>query len=115
MRPSEIFLRVPSRVENAHGRREGNIRLAGLWDLGGGQSAYFESGSFKLIVIPEPSVCALMSVFLLAAFRRRRSLVGGRFGRADKLLKGKAGGMGPSRRMSFREAKNAAGVTGGVF
>ncbi|MCH8512118.1 MAG: PEP-CTERM sorting domain-containing protein [Kiritimatiellae bacterium] len=48
-------------VENAH-------------DLGDGRSAYFEEGSLKLVVIPEPGTLVLLGIALgtLAIFRRRK-------------------------------------------
>jgi autotransporter-associated beta strand protein/T5SS/PEP-CTERM-associated repeat protein len=55
-----------------------NFGESNAYDLGDGKSAYFESGSFRLIVVPEPSVCALISFSLLAAaLGRRRPTDGG--------------------------------------
>jgi autotransporter-associated beta strand protein len=53
-----------------------NLGAANAFDLGGGKSAYFSTGSLMLHVIPEPSSAALFAIALLAAgslrTRRRR-------------------------------------------
>jgi hypothetical protein len=51
----------------------GNNSLGTAYDLGGGRSAYFEEGSLKLVVIPEPRAALLGGLGLLALLRRRRS------------------------------------------
>jgi autotransporter-associated beta strand protein len=50
-----------------------NFGLANAYDLGGGKSAYFESGSMNLVVIPEPRAALLGGLGLLALLRRRRA------------------------------------------
>jgi autotransporter-associated beta strand protein len=49
-----------------------NFGSANAYDLGGGKSAYFESGSLNLVVIPEPRAALLGGLGLLALLRRRR-------------------------------------------
>lgn len=49
-----------------------NLGLANAFDLGDGRKAYFEAGSLKLVVIPEPSVVLLGGLGALALLRRRR-------------------------------------------
>jgi fibronectin-binding autotransporter adhesin len=50
-----------------------NFGLANAYDLGGGRSAYFQSGSLQLVVIPEPSVTALIGALGgILLLRRRR-------------------------------------------
>jgi fibronectin-binding autotransporter adhesin len=43
------------------------------FDIGGGRSAYFQSGSLQLVVIPEPGAALLGGLGLLALLRRRRN------------------------------------------
>jgi fibronectin-binding autotransporter adhesin len=50
-----------------------NFGLANAYSLGGGKSAYFESGSLNLVVIPEPRAALLGGLGLLALLRRRRA------------------------------------------
>jgi hypothetical protein len=49
-----------------------NNNLVNAFDIGGGRSAYFEEGSLRLVVIPEPSTVLLGGLGLLALIRRRR-------------------------------------------
>ena len=49
-----------------------NVGLGNAFDLGGGRSAYFQSGSLQVVVIPEPSAALLGGLSLLALLRRRR-------------------------------------------
>lgn len=42
------------------------------FNIGGGRSAYFQSGNLQLVVIPEPSAALLGGLGLLALLRRRR-------------------------------------------
>ena len=49
-----------------------NLGSANAFDLGSGKSAYFESGSLKLVVVPEPSALLLGVIGSLALLRRRR-------------------------------------------
>jgi len=51
-----------------------NFGAANAFDIGGGRSAYFQNGSLQLVVVPEPSAWALLTVSLtiLIIFRRRR-------------------------------------------
>jgi autotransporter-associated beta strand protein len=49
-----------------------NVGLGNAFDLGGGRSAYFQSGSLQIVVIPEPSAALLGGLSLLALLRRRR-------------------------------------------
>lgn len=50
-----------------------NIGVAYAHDLGGGRKAYFEEGSLKLVVIPEPAAALLGGIGCLMLLRRRRS------------------------------------------
>jgi autotransporter-associated beta strand protein len=49
-----------------------NFGLENAYDLGGGKSAYFQSGSLQLVVIPETSSLILGGLGLLSILRRRR-------------------------------------------
>ena len=49
-----------------------NFGLANALSLGGGRSAYFNSGSLQVVVIPEPGAALLGGVGMLALLRRRR-------------------------------------------
>ena len=49
-----------------------NFGLANAQPLDGGRSAYFDSGSLQLVVIPEPSVALLGGLGLFFLLRRRR-------------------------------------------
>ena len=49
-----------------------NFGLANAQPLDGGRSAYFDSGSLQLVVIPEPSVALLGGLGLFVLLRRRR-------------------------------------------
>jgi hypothetical protein len=49
-----------------------NFGLANAYDLGGGKSAYFQSGSMNLVVIPEPRAALLGGLGMLVLLRRRR-------------------------------------------
>lgn len=42
-------------------------------DLGNGKSAYFESGSLTVVVVPEPAAALLGGIGMLALLRRRRN------------------------------------------
>ena len=48
-----------------------NLGLANAVSIGGGKSAYFESGSLNLVVIPEPSAALLGGLGMLVLLRRR--------------------------------------------
>lgn len=51
-----------------------NLGLANAYGIGGGRSAYFQSGSLQLVVVPEPSTAALLGgLGALALLRRRRA------------------------------------------
>ena len=53
-----------------------NWGAANAFDLGGGKSAYFEQGSLRVMVVPEPSVVGLVALgatALLLRFRRPRA------------------------------------------
>jgi autotransporter-associated beta strand protein len=50
----------------------GNFGSGSAADIGGGRTAYFQSGSLQLVVIPEPSTALLGAIGLLALLRRRR-------------------------------------------
>ena len=52
-----------------------NFGLSNAFDLGGGKSAYFESGSLNVVVIPEPNAVLLGGLGLLALIRRRRASI----------------------------------------
>ena len=47
--------------------------LAEAYNVGFGQTAYFQDGSLQLVVIPEPRAALLGGLGLLALLRRRRS------------------------------------------
>jgi autotransporter-associated beta strand protein len=49
-----------------------NFGLANAYSLDGGKAAYLESGSLRLVVIPEPGVILLSSLGLLLLCRRSR-------------------------------------------
>jgi len=49
-----------------------NLGLENAYALGGGKSAYFQSGSLQLVVIPETSSLILGGLGLLSVLRRRR-------------------------------------------
>lgn len=54
-----------------------NFGAGNAYDLGSGKSAYFQAGSFDVVVIPEPSTAALLgmgSIGFLLMLRRRRVL-----------------------------------------
>lgn len=51
----------------------GNFGLANAYDVGGGRSAYFQSGSLQLVIIPEPRAALLGGIGILLIFRRRRA------------------------------------------
>jgi hypothetical protein len=48
-----------------------NLGLANAVSIGEGKSAYFESGSLNLVVIPEPSAALLGGLGMLVLLRRR--------------------------------------------
>jgi autotransporter-associated beta strand protein len=50
-----------------------NLGFANAHDLGNGKSAYFETGSLKVIVIPEPAALLLGGLGLLGLLRRSRA------------------------------------------
>lgn len=50
-----------------------NFGLANALDLGGGKSAYFESGSLQVMIIPEPAAALLGGIGMLGLLRRRRA------------------------------------------
>ena len=50
-----------------------NLGAANAYNLGGGRKAYFEAGSLKLVVIPEPAAALLGGIGCLMLLRRRRS------------------------------------------
>jgi autotransporter-associated beta strand protein len=50
----------------------GNFGLDNAHDIGGGKSAYFQSGSLQLVVIPETSSLILGFLGLMSMLRRRR-------------------------------------------
>jgi autotransporter-associated beta strand protein len=51
----------------------GNFGLANAYDIGSGRTAYFQSGSLQLVVIPEPNVAALLGgLGMILLLRRRR-------------------------------------------
>jgi len=45
----------------------GNFGQANAYDLGGGRSAYFQNGSLKLVVVPEPGAIALAGIGIAVA------------------------------------------------
>jgi hypothetical protein len=49
-----------------------NFGLSNALSLGGGRSAYFNSGSLQVVVIPEPSAALMGGLGILALLRRRR-------------------------------------------
>ena len=49
-----------------------NFGSANAYSLDGGKAAYLESGSLRLVAIPEPAIILLGSLGLLSLFRRRR-------------------------------------------
>ena len=49
-----------------------NFGVGNAFDLGGGRSAYFQSGSLQLVVIPEPSAALLGALGAMLLLRRRR-------------------------------------------
>ncbi len=54
-----------------------NLGAANAYDLGGGTSAYFESGSMNVVIVPEPESMVAVAAGLatiVAAFRRRRAM-----------------------------------------
>lgn len=55
-----------------------NLGSQNAFDLGGGKSAWFQEGSLQVVVIPEPSIVALLGLSLLSllAGRRRRVVAG---------------------------------------
>ena len=50
----------------------GNFGLANAYDIGSGRTAYFQSGSLQLVVIPEPNVAALLGGLGMILLLRRR-------------------------------------------
>lgn len=50
----------------------GNFGSSNAFNIGGGRSAYFQSGSLQLVVIPEPSAALLGGIGMLLLLRRRR-------------------------------------------
>ena len=50
-----------------------NNSFGTAYDIGGGRSAYFQTGSLQLVVIPEPRAALLGGLGLLALLRRRRA------------------------------------------
>ena len=50
-----------------------NLGLTNAYDLGDGRSAYFQSGSLQLVIVPEPRAALLGGIGLLLIFRRRRA------------------------------------------
>ncbi len=50
-----------------------NLGAENAYDLGDGKSAYFESGSLNLVVVPEPSAALLGAFGILPLLRRRRA------------------------------------------
>lgn len=50
-----------------------NYGIENAYSLGNGRSAYFETGSLAMVVIPEPSVAILTGLGACALLRRRRS------------------------------------------
>ena len=51
-----------------------NNSSATAFGIGGGRSAYFQSGSLQLVVVPEPGTALLGGLGILALLRRLRSL-----------------------------------------
>lgn len=49
-----------------------NFGVENAYDLGNGTSAYFQTGSFQLVVIPEPAAALIGCLGGLILFRRRR-------------------------------------------
>lgn len=49
-----------------------NLGEGDALDLGGGRSAWFETGSLSVVIVPEPSVALLGGLGLFALVRRRR-------------------------------------------
>jgi fibronectin-binding autotransporter adhesin len=52
-----------------------NLGSTNAYDLGGGVSAYFETGSLNVVVVPEPSAWLLVGLGLAAAGWARRRFV----------------------------------------
>ena len=50
----------------------GNLGLENAYDIDGSRTAYFQSGSLQLVVIPEPRAALLGGLGLLLLLRRRR-------------------------------------------
>jgi hypothetical protein len=51
-----------------------NFGPSNALSLGGGRSAYFNSGSLQVVVIPEPGAALMGGLGILALLRRRRIL-----------------------------------------
>jgi fibronectin-binding autotransporter adhesin len=50
-----------------------NFGADDAFELGNGRSAYFQSGSLQVVIIPEPAAALIGSIGLLALLRRRRN------------------------------------------